>query len=275
MNLKYLFFAFSQLFCTVNAFDTIQSNIGVWLSGAAYCNKENYKTMKLAGPATGFLVADVIYDKATDMQGFTGVLEKQSTIYVAFRGSSSLLNWMDDFEIRLVPYETFPECNCKVHNGFNRVTNGVIVQTISSVNKLLKKYPSFKIVSVGHSLAAGVSLLVSMELLSFGIQSSVYNYGQPRTGNDNFAVFVNEKLPNYWRFTHNKDMVVHVPPKTLKYHHSCGEIFEDENGKIKTCSNTNCEDPTCSMKYSLIETNAKDHMVYLNHTLSCEDSTIL
>ena len=51
-------------------FEPSQSNIAVWLSGAAYCGMDSYKTMKLTGPAEGFEVADVLYDPATDSTTF-------------------------------------------------------------------------------------------------------------------------------------------------------------------------------------------------------------
>ena len=40
----------------------------VWLSGAAYCDKENYFDMVLAGPATGFIVKNILYDKLYKIQ---------------------------------------------------------------------------------------------------------------------------------------------------------------------------------------------------------------
>ena len=78
-------------------------------------------------------------------------------------------------------------------------------------------------------------------------------------------------MKNYWRFTHTKDIVPHVPPMSgLDYIHSCGEIFENINGALKTCSTTNFEDKTCADQYSLKETNGDDHKEYLQHSLECE-----
>ena len=53
-------------------------------------------------------------------------------------------------------------------------------------------------------------------------------------------------MPNQWRVTHYKDIVPQVPPqKPLDYHHVATEMYENENGSVKTCNGSG-EDPTCS-----------------------------
>ena len=108
----------------------------VWLSGAAYCDKENYMDMVLAGPASGFTVTNTLYDKATDLQGYIGIMSLTKTIYVTFRGSSSVLNWIDDFKFKKIPYDSYPECNCTVHNGFYTTTLHLKSSVITNINIL-------------------------------------------------------------------------------------------------------------------------------------------
>ena len=64
------------------AYDEKQLNIGVWLSGASYCGKDNYKSMILGGPADGFVYKDTIYDVKTDLQGYIGILSSAKTIFL-------------------------------------------------------------------------------------------------------------------------------------------------------------------------------------------------
>ncbi len=256
------------------SYNLAQLTNGVWLSGAAYCGKENYKTMKLTGPVSGFEYKNTLYDPKTDIQGFVGILPSDKTIHVVLRGSSSTMNWLDDFEVRQVKYETFPECNCLVHNGFYKSALGIRNQTINAVKALKKLNPTYDVYVNGHSLGASVGQLLSMELVREGVQPHVYDYGQPRAGNQKFASFANTKIKDYWRATHNKDMVPHVPPtEGLGYFHSCGEIFEDASGTLHTCSSTVCEDPKCADQYALYQTNTDDHSYYLGHRVSCEAST--
>lgn len=275
MYFRILNFLSLALFSSVKSYDTNQLNICVWLSGAAYCKKENYSAMKLGGPAKGFEYKDLLYDKTTDLQGFTGVLSSTKSIYVVLRGSSSSKNWIEDFEARKVHYDSFPDCKCEVHNGFYKSALSIANETIKSVTTLQKKYPGFQVIVSGHSYGASCAQLLAMELERNNIQTKIYNYGQPRIGDSKYACFVNQKIPEHYRTTHNKDIVPHIPPNDIiDYLHSCREIFEDKTGTIKVCSEYDCEDPKCSAQYKLRETNGDDHSIYLGHHLSCEASTI-
>ena len=269
------FFLFLAFLSRVLSYDYTQLKTCVWLSGAAYCSKDKYNTMILAGPATGFTYKETLYDVKTDLQGYIGILPTTKSIYVVLRGSSSTINWLDDFEVKLVPYNTFPECNCKVHYGFYNSALGVATKMIDSVKSLTTKYPGYSVVVTGHSYGAACGQLLAMELVKSGISVKLYDYGQPRVGDANYAAFVNTKITEYYRTTHNKDIVPHVPPiEGFGYQHSCREIFEDSTGKLKVCSATNCEDPNCADQFSLVQTNGDDHSYYLGHRVSCEDSIV-
>jgi hypothetical protein len=269
------FFLFFSFLSKVLTYDISQLNTGVWLSGAAYCGKDNYKTMIIDGPATGFTYKETLYDVKTDLQGYIGILPTTKSIYVVIRGSSSVMNWLDDFEVKLVPYDTFPECNCNVHYGFYRSALGVVDKMLTSVKALRLQYPGYSVVVTGHSYGASCGQLLAMELVKAGINVKIYDYGQPRVGDAKYASFVNTKIAEYYRTTHNKDIVPHVPPiEGFGYQHSCREIFEDSAGKLTTCSATNCEDPKCADQYSLIQTNGDDHSYYLGHRVACTESTV-
>jgi hypothetical protein len=264
-----------SLFWTMRAFNLTIANTSLWLSGSAYCGKDKYPTMVVGGPAKNFDVVNIVYDKTTDLQGYTGIT-RDRTIYVVFRGSSSKLNWKDDFEIRKIKYTTYPECDCEVHHGFYEATTNIKEQVIQSVKNLKNKYINANIVVTGHSLGAAIAQLIGMELYAVNITNSIYNFGQPRVGDEKYANFVNTIITdNIVRFTHNKDMVPHLPPEELGYLHSCTEIFEDEFGNLHECSSTNCEDSMCADQYSLLKTNTDDHSIYLEHYVNCGNSTII
>ena len=269
------FYLFLIFLSRALSYDYTQLNTGVWLSGAAYCGKDKYNTMILGGPASGFTYKETIYDAKTDLQGYIGILPTTNSIYVVIRGSSSAMNWLDDFEVKLVYYDTFPECNCNVHYGFYNSALGVVNKTIESVKSLKVKYPSYSVMVTGHSYGAACGQLLAMELVKKGINVKLYNYGQPRVGDSNYAAFVNTKIDEYYRTTHNRDVVPHVPPiEVLGYLHSCREIFENSSGELTICSASICEDSTCADQFSLTQTNIDDHSYYLGHRVSCNESTI-
>lgn len=259
----------------VKSYNMDQANICEYLSGAAYCGKDEYNTMKLAGPASEFVYQDTLYDVKTDLQGYIGYISSKKKIYVALRGSSSVLNWLDDIEIRLVDYTTWPSCGCRVHRGFYTSAQGVTNKTIETINILKKRFPKYSVIMTGHSYGASTVQLLAMELEKNGIKVEIYNYGQPRVGDAKYAGFVNTVIEDYWRFTHNRDIVPHVPPTAgLGYLHSCREVFEDENGILNLCSEADCEDSKCANQYSLTQTNTDDHSYYLGRRIDCENSII-
>ena len=274
MFLFFLLSSFTFFYGTSTTLDYTQLSTAVWLSGAAYCGKEQYATMQVGGPATGFAYKDVLYDVTTDLQGYIGVLSSTKTIYVVIRGSSSKLNWLDDFEVRLVQY---PACDgCNVHRGFYRSALGVSNHTIYTIRTLQKYYPTYSVLVTGHSYGASCGQLLAMELERNGIHTKVYDFGQPRVGDKHYANFVNTVITEYYRTTHNKDTVPHVPPiNVFGYYHSCREVFEDETGNLTECSESNCEDTKCANQYKLKNTNTDDHLYYLGHRMSCEESAII
>jgi Lipase (class 3) len=269
---------FHTIIATMTAFaaaiwDLNIANTAVWLSGASYCGMENYKTMQLGGPATNFQVTNVLYDEETDLQGYIGLLKSTRMMYVVFRGSSSRLNWRADFEIIRRDYDTYPECECSVHTGFYKATENLKDETIYAVSNLKRETGYKTVIVTGHSLGAAVAQLMGMELTAVDIYNEVYNYGQPRIGNNKYAEFVNKIMKSLYRFTHDRDMVPHIPPRDVGYLHSCREIFEDKMGKLKECSSVECEDPECADQYRLSQTNTDDHSYYLGHFLDCANST--
>lgn len=262
-------------YSNIFAYDFNQANVSVYLSGAAYCGKDKYKSMSLSGPAVGFTYETTLYDIHTDLQGYIGYLPSTKSIYVALRGSSSALNWLDDAEVKLVDYTSFPDCKCKVHYGFYNSIQGIVNRTISSVSLLQKRFPQYTIIMTGHSYGAATVQLLALELYKANIQTEIYNFGQPRVGEAHYASFVNSVISNYWRFTHNKDMVPHLPPiDGFGYYHSCREVFENEVGELRICSALNCEDASCANQYSLAKTNTDDHLYYLGHRVDCDTSAI-
>jgi predicted lipase len=260
---------YTPLFTAMN----IQTaNTSVFLSAQAYCDKSIYNTMTMTGPAAGFSVKSVFHDTLSDMQGYVGILPSTQTTYVVFRGSSSVRNWIDDFEVTKTPYTSFSgKCaNCTVHKGFYAMTQRLFSSILSAVSSIASTYHSAHIVVTGHSEGAAVAHLTCMEFQAANIDCDLYNFGQPRVGDANYASFANQMVRDLWRFTHNRDIVPHVPPmEVMDYYHSCGEIFEDASGKLTQCSVIECEDAACADQYALKDTDVDDHLIYLGHPLDC------
>ena len=196
-------------------------------------------------------MTDIIYDVVDDTNGYMGYLPSDNSIYVAFRGSESILNWITDLSTTKTTYTTFPECNCEVHKGFYDAEQRALPQILAEVARLRLTYPTAAVKTTGHSLGAALATLAAMDLVAAGYTVETYNFGSPRVGDKNFSAIAGTKMIE-WRVTHLKDPVPHSPGDggLLAFWHVCREEYEDAVGNVHSCNATNCEDPNCANQWA-------------------------
>ena len=89
-----------------------------------------------------------------------------------------------------------------------------------------------------------------MDLAHYYPDVQCYNYGCPRVGDTAYSNFCKTKMTDFWRVTHLKDCVPHVPTEFgLDFKHMCTEEYEDAMGNVSTCNQT-CEDPNCADQWA-------------------------
>ena len=125
------------------------------------------------------------------------------SIYVAFRGSETVDNWLTDFNVDKDKYTVWPECKCKIHSGFQNTTNSVNADVLAEVSRLHALYPNYSIKTTGHSLGGAMAQLTAMMLLKNGFAVSMISFGQPRVGDEDYANFSTSVFPNQWRVVHH------------------------------------------------------------------------
>lgn len=119
----------------------------------------------------------MIYHAVDDTQGFVGYLPSDNSIYVVFRGSSSILNWVTNLSTAKTSYTAFPDCNCKVHLGFFSAEQAVIADVLTEVKRLKGLYTTASVKTTGHSLGGAMAQLTGMDLIKAGYSVSMYNFG--------------------------------------------------------------------------------------------------
>ena len=88
-------------------------------------------------------------------------MPSQSAIYVIFRGSTSIQDWVNNLDAVLTDY---PRCSgCEVHKGFYKAQQGVIGAVTGYVQTLKSKYPSYTVIVTGHSLGKSPKLIYTVE----------------------------------------------------------------------------------------------------------------
>jgi predicted lipase len=104
----------------------------------------------------------------------------------------------------------------------------------NAVNQVINTHGTSTVTVIGQSLGGALSMLdaVSLRLqLPSNIGVKFIGFGVPRVGNQDWADFVDEKLPgNITRVTNQKDPIPTTPGRFLGYHHPSGEIHIQDSG---------------------------------------------
>ena len=248
-------------------FDWPTANATVTLSALAYCGNATIMSGNYNGSITvgDFSPVSIIYNKYYDVNGFIGISNINRAIYVIFRGSMTITNWLDDFETLMTSY---PFCtSCSVHAGFYYSAQSVKNDVVRAVQALYKTYPSYEVIVGGHSLGAALATLTAVNLFNNDITNlRHFSFGSPRLGNAAAAAYISNLLPEIVRTTHYKDIVPHNPFTHFGYVHVSGEWYETEKGVLGMCMGY--EDVHCADQWTF-EENIADHMRYLGRSMWC------
>ena len=218
------------------------------------------------------MVTDVIYNPLKDTEGFVGYLPSNESIYVVFRGSSSIQNWITNLNFDKDNYKIWPECNCQVHDGFQSDFLSVANTVATAVNRLAWKYPHYAIKTTGHSLGAALAHHAGMYLLKNGYTGvTMINFGQPRLGDDTYSTFAINTWASKSRVTHCKDTVPHVPLEDQGFKHTDTEQFQScgDDWTITQCDGSG-EDPHCCDKFLAFQWSVDDHLMYMGECIGSD-----
>eukprot|EP00753_Platysulcus_tardus_P005574 PLAT13490.1.p1 GENE.PLAT13490.1~~PLAT13490.1.p1 ORF type:complete len:288 (-),score=78.17 PLAT13490.1:295-1128(-) len=242
----------------------------VYYSGAAYCDYNalaNWTCAPCQQYLSNFNVVRVATDEGTNTQAFIGYDNEKAL--VSFRGTepNSLKDWIDDLKFaKTKPYPNFPQAS--VHEGFFNAYMALRDQVLNALNEIMGQMGEMPVAVTGHSLGAAMAALCAADLTSndYSIYY-VYTFGQPRVGNLAFSQGYKAVLPNNWRVTHYEDVVPHLPPEDLGFHHTSTEIYYPEKVGMehKTCDGSG-EDPTCADSHDGL--SVWDHVHYLDIPIS-------
>ncbi|KFX89269.1 hypothetical protein V490_07127 [Pseudogymnoascus sp. VKM F-3557] len=210
----------------------------VQYAAAAYCTNNDDSSGTPITCATGNCpdvqaanaVSVLEFDSSvlTDMQGFLSVSTVNQEIVIAFRGSSSIRNWIANINFG---YVNFGCSGCSTHAGFTAAWYEPRAAILAALKSTTAQYPSYKIVVTGHSLGGAVATLAAADIRSQGYAADLFTYGSPRTGNGAFASWVSAQPGITARVTHVNDPVPRLPPMLLAgYRHTTPEYWLSTGG---------------------------------------------
>ena len=162
-----------------------------------------------------------------DTQAFLAGNDK--AVILAFRGTEpkDLHDWMTDADVDLVP-----DPWGQVHDGFSRALSYIWQDILAAIPAFQDKGQSLWV--TGHSLGAALATLAVTRFRQdakpvYGL----YTYGQPRTGNRDFADRFNADFQSRtFRIVNQDDIVTRVPMRLMNYSHVGTYLYLNAKGEI-------------------------------------------
>eukprot|EP00735_Rhodelphis_limneticus_P003492 TRINITY_DN1496_c0_g1::TRINITY_DN1496_c0_g1_i1::g.27097::m.27097 TRINITY_DN1496_c0_g1::TRINITY_DN1496_c0_g1_i1::g.27097 ORF type:complete len:315 (+),score=67.82,sp/O59952/LIP_THELA/35.69/6e-33,Lipase_3/PF01764.20/4.2e-32,DUF2974/PF11187.3/8.5e-08,PGAP1/PF07819.8/0.00024,Thioesterase/PF00975.15/0.0025,Abhydrolase_1/PF00561.15/0.0041,Abhydrolase_6/PF12697.2/0.0042,Abhydrolase_5/PF12695.2/0.0088,zf-RanBP/PF00641.13/0.043 TRINITY_DN1496_c0_g1_i1:97-945(+) len=248
---------------TLGSYDENMSMKMVHYSGASYClGLDNKWDCGKHCEFNNFSLRTVLYDAGHDTFGYVGTDLNTGHVIIAFRGSQSLRNWIDNLKLsKAVPYDEVPDA--MVHSGFLEAFQSVSAQMYDA----LASMPSpKKIITTGHSLGGALATVAAVDLMQHGYYvDTMYTFGGPRVGNDVFTDFLTHWTDS-WRVINENDIVPSLPPMGFDFQHFEYEVWY-RDGNYQIC-NASGEDPSCYNSLPAITYSIPDHLNYLGEEIS-------
>ena len=261
LKLLFLFFLYIEIINCQN-YDEELTKTAVNISQASYCvSKTNVWNCATCDKNN-------IYENSSLINGefaIYGYNNLYDSIFVGFRGSSNLENWVTNIHFSIIyPYGN----DIGIEKGFYTLFDSFKNEAYININLLSNKYKTNNIIITGHSLGGAISTLLNFDILynNLPYKTNLITFGSPRVGNQNFVNEFNKYNTYSKRITHYFDMVPHVPQEFLHYQHITNEIwFNSDNRQYKICDDLYEEDKSCSNSCAPTHcTSIDDHLYYMN-----------
>ncbi len=163
------------------------------------------------------------FNDNTSTEGFFVINEITKSIYVVFKGSKEIKDFLIDAEILMWKLENHPS-KILVHIGFQNALMSVLPQLNSFP---FKDYVGYEIYITGRSLGGGLATLACF-LMNFPQLPNLVTFGSPRVGNREFADECHNVTKESIRVVYEDDVVPMVPVGF--YHHVDSLLHLDING---------------------------------------------
>lgn len=181
-----------------NGFDIVRAKLSAELINQAYQQYQYFLNENPWEPTIGEMRTELV---ATPIgffakpEPFGFITEVDGVIFVVFRGTKSIDDWLTDAICDQDHYANIGS----VHKGFDRLYMQM-QELIKSVFTTLKQ-----IVITGHSLGGALAARAAVDMLG----ADVYTFCAPRVGDIDFANTANR--PNAYRVFNTEDIVPTAP----------------------------------------------------------------
>jgi predicted lipase len=262
--MKIIIFILFSITLVHSYYDADIINTALNISQAAYCMTNMDRWICATCTDTNIFETKIIEGHELVITGYNKIY---NSIFIGFRGSSNIQNWLDNLQISQInPYD---DQFIAVEKGFYKIYDSLQNSLHNTIDELSLKYQTTNILITGHSLGGAIASLFAFDIYyhSFPYHiESLITFGSPRVGNDYFSEYMHSFKITSYRITHYYDIVPHVPEEFFNYKHISEEIWYSENNMdYLICQDENKEDSNCSNSCSPLKcTSFDDHLNYMN-----------
>ncbi len=151
-------------------------------------------------------------DSLNGMVPIAFIATSGSAIYVVFRGTVTISEWISDATLSQVNYTDVANGG-KTETGFTAVYDSIRQAIMQKVTSLAAAGSYTTLYITGHSLGGALSTLAAPDLAahtSFN-HPIVYTFAGPRAGDPTFASVYNNAIATSWRVVNTNDEVPKLP----------------------------------------------------------------
>lgn len=140
---------------------------------------------------------------------FGFIIRSNSNVVIAFRGSSSFLDWLVDADLSQTEYPFVPG-KAKTHTGFTAIYTSCREQVLALLGQTP---PTANIYVTGHGPGGALAVLCAPDIAANTTfrKPIMYNFAGPRVGDPEFAALYNKRVKNSVRIVNIYDIVPHFP----------------------------------------------------------------
>jgi hypothetical protein len=210
------------------SFDPRNIQIAARMSSAAYHDSISLASTASLIPAGGAMPKYISSHPSHGAQALLWQHVESRTLFIAFRGTTSMTDLRHDLDFRMVPY-TSGDSRILVHAGFRDKLKSIEHTLQEEVGKSLTEID--RIILTGHSLGGALATLASPLLAEKfpSISIQCISFGSPRVGNRAFSHWFNAKLHSNLRLANDFDQVPNLPFETFYEHVGPAISLSDEN----------------------------------------------
>ncbi|KAJ9058401.1 hypothetical protein DSO57_1012641 [Entomophthora muscae] len=182
-----------------------------------------------------------------------GYDKKNKQLIVAYKYTSSIRNWLSNFDFLLGQLEGAPK-GIQVHRGMMEIYSSIHDQVMHKANEVMKNKKPKGILVTGYSLGGSLAILSTHYWAQFkkkhNVPVFVMGFSPARIGNLDTKLYMEGLGIEINHYTNRNDIVPQIPPRILNYTHIGLEIHEQAatpvTSELVVCSQEYDEDPNCA-----------------------------